>query len=247
MMPRPHAAVLATDLDRTFTTPELRLDPAALLAARSLRRRGIRLVLATGRPQALLPELQVLEPLFDGFIVEGGAMWGRPGGWTLPARHTAGVHGLAAALTELGVDVRPGLASFSIPRRAESLLSGRPELAHCTIHPNRDRIDIVPSGIGKGVALRQLLATWDPPVQPVVAIGDGENDLDLLFAAEHGVAVANAVPALRKVAHEVTPGPSSQGFVWLADQLLPPMPEDLVHVDGGRRRAAKGRAKSSTV
>jgi hypothetical protein len=88
------------------------------------------------------------------------------------------------------------------------------------VHPNRDRIDILPKGVDKGVGVRALLQDWDRPRARVVAIGDGENDIGLFSVSDYAVAVANAVPSLRMAADEVAPYPAARGFTWLVDKRI---------------------------
>ena len=41
--------------------------------------------------------------------------------------------------------------------------------------------------------------------QNIIAFGDEHNDLEMLDAAGRGVAMRNAIPAIKKVADDVTP------------------------------------------
>ena len=47
----------------------------------------------------------------------------------------------------------------------------------------------------------------------VLAIGDGENDLEMLSECGIGAAVANAAPALKRAANWVAPRPNSLGVL----------------------------------
>lgn len=60
--------------------------------------------------------------------------------------------------------------------------------------------DILPKGINKGTALAALLDLLDVSIDEVVVFGDADNDLALLGAVEHAVAVANATPAAKAAA-----------------------------------------------
>lgn len=55
----------------------------------------------------------------------------------------------------------------------------------------------------KALALRELLALRGLAGAEVIAFGDQVNDVDLLRAADRGIAVANAVPEVKAVADEV--------------------------------------------
>ncbi len=61
-------------------------------------------------------------------------------------------------------------------------------------------IELVPPGSSKGDGLRRVLAALGVAPEQVMAIGDGENDIEMLQLAGLGVAVGNAKPALKAVA-----------------------------------------------
>jgi len=71
---------------------------------------------------------------------------------------------------------------------------------------NRGRVMILPQAIAKSTGLRQALFSLRISIHNTIAIGDAENDHDLLDACEVGVAVAWGSPALRAVADEVIAG-----------------------------------------
>lgn len=222
MRPPVPADVLVSDLDRTFSTEDLELDPDALKAAEHLRRRGVRCILATGRGLRVLSSRPPLTRAFDGFVLEGGAVWGRPGDWRFTKPDSTAVQEVADALEALRVPVRRRAASCSIAMENAERLTGIAAAGRCNLQRNRDRMDILPMGVDKGVGLRRLLESWGESEARVVAVGDGENDLGLFEASTYRVAVANAVPALRAAADEVAPLPASQGFAWVVRERLTP-------------------------
>jgi len=59
------------------------------------------------------------------------------------------------------------------------------------------------------------------PVQEFLAIGDSENDLEMIEAAGVGVAVANAGDAVRAAADYVTEKGDGDGFVETMTRYLP--------------------------
>jgi hydroxymethylpyrimidine pyrophosphatase-like HAD family hydrolase len=56
--------------------------------------------------------------------------------------------------------------------------------------------------------------------QNVVAVGDAENDQAFLEGCRYSVAVANATPALKKMADFVTRGARGAGVIELIDKLV---------------------------
>ncbi|MGM0172871.1 Cof-type HAD-IIB family hydrolase [Enterococcus sp. DIV0800] len=65
-------------------------------------------------------------------------------------------------------------------------------------------IEFNPKGVNKGVALQTLADHLGIPMEETIAIGDNTNDLAMIQAAELGVAVANAVPAVKVAAQHTT-------------------------------------------
>lgn len=66
-----------------------------------------------------------------------------------------------------------------------------------------DVLEVLPNGANKGLALQHLLNHLCLSNEHAMAVGDGENDLEMLQIAGVAVATANAVPSLKTVAHHV--------------------------------------------
>lgn len=212
---------VATDLDRTFSRQDLGLDPDALAAVDELRRAGILAILATGRTEGEVAGKPGLSAAFDGYVLECGARYGRWGDLRPANVPLTGLDGLCAALQARGVEVWRGPMSASIARADLEHAAPLAVEHEVTALPNKDRVDLVPAGVDKGVGLANVLEILAPGRRlRVVAVGDGENDLGLLRAADHRVAVANAVPGLVALAHEVTPHPAADGFKWLVRERV---------------------------
>jgi hypothetical protein len=71
---------------------------------------------------------------------------------------------------------------------------------------NRDRLMALPSGVTKASGFQEMLRTFRLSVHNAIAIGDAENDHDLLEACELGVAVAWGSNALQQRADAILPG-----------------------------------------
>ena len=83
--------------------------------------------------------------------------------------------------------------------RAESLLAGRAVLVQAV----PDMLEVLPLGASKGTGARRLLDALGVAPARAAAIGDGENDLDMLRGVGLGLAMANAVPSTRAAAAHV--------------------------------------------
>jgi hydroxymethylpyrimidine pyrophosphatase-like HAD family hydrolase len=58
----------------------------------------------------------------------------------------------------------------------------------------------------------------------VVAIGDGENDVELLAEVGRGIAVEAAHPRLRAIAARTCPGPQDEGVASVIEAVLDSTP-----------------------
>jgi Cof subfamily protein (haloacid dehalogenase superfamily) len=75
-------------------------------------------------------------------------------------------------------------------------------------------------GISKGAALAALAARLGIPREQVVAIGDQENDLPMIEWAGLGLAMGNAIPAVRAAAHAVIPPVEEAGVAWAIEHYV---------------------------
>lgn len=113
-------------------------------------------------------------------------------------------------------DVRDGLSrppvkaliiDFDSPEALEAMrdwigrgMAGEVECFHSSPY----FLEVVPEGVNKGAALRELCRLLDIPVAESVAAGDEANDITMLQAAGTGVAMANGVQAAKAAADYVT-------------------------------------------
>lgn len=84
----------------------------------------------------------------------------------------------------------------------------------CTTHPlahkfsfvrsERTLFEILPKGISKATAFKKLAASLGINMKRTVAVGDYNNDIEMIKASGVGIAVSNAAPELKKVADYVT-------------------------------------------
>ncbi len=92
-------------------------------------------------------------------------------------------------------------------RGAEPRLAGYPVRL---FKSQADYLEMVDHRVGKGQALAQVAHRLGIPRSQVMAIGDNENDADMLAWAGIGVAMGQSPPAIQRAADYVT-GPVQQG------------------------------------
>ena len=80
--------------------------------------------------------------------------------------------------------------------------------------------EILPAGASKGSALKRLCRKTGLQLSRTVAIGDCDNDLEMLMEARVGVAVANAYPDLRAAADVVTVSNQEHAVAAVIGELL---------------------------
>jgi hypothetical protein len=103
---------------------------------------------------------------------------------------------------------------------------------------NRGRLMVLPQAISKATGLHEALRTLRLSSHNAIAIGDGENDNDLLAACELGVAVSWGSQTLQRDADEVIQGTGPiavAGYIREAVQKMR-LPADRI----GRRRLLLG-------
>lgn len=177
-------------------------------ALATARRAGLRIILVTGRIFRELEEVwpEVLSSV-DAVVAENGAVL------VTTANHrllTAPVNDtLDTALREAGIGFRRGEVLLAAKAADESgLLSCVRNLGlGCQTVANRGELMVLPAGITKGTGLYHGLGELGLSYHNTLAVGDAENDHSLLDMSELGVAVGDAVEALKSRADLVLEGP----------------------------------------
>lgn len=216
-------AALATDYDGTIARDGA-VDGPTLAALARLRATGWRLVLATGRElddvRRLMPGLR----LFDRVVAENGAV----------------LHAPATGAVRLLAPPPPAFAARLAAAGVAPLHAGRVAVATWEAHEarvlaasrdlgldvrtirNKGALMILPEGVDKGRGTVEALRELGVAPADCVGVGDAENDLDLLAPCGLPVAVANALPAVKRAAALVTRGECGEGAAELVERLLRP-------------------------
>jgi len=198
--------VLALDYDGTIAKDGM-LDSDVRLAIGEARAHGITVVLVTGRILSELRRVAGDLGFVDAVVAENGAVLAFPNGLSWLLSHPSP----PVFLNELrhrGIDFAAGQCvveadAASAPRVLAVIRELELPLA---LLFNRDRLMVLPQAISKGTGLHKALTALRLSVHNAIAIGDAENDHDLLAVCEHAVAVGWGSQALQKIADEVLPG-----------------------------------------
>ena len=138
-------------------------------------------------------------------VFEEGSLW-RPDlyEWFLSGRAEAGKFNLYFTCAEDRARMRRALAGSSLTLADTTGLG----------------LEISSANSTKGRALRRLCAALGIPLERTMAVGDSDNDVDMLEAAGFAVAMGNAVPRARAAAGVVTDDCDHDGVGRAVERLL---------------------------
>lgn len=199
--------VLALDFDGTIAQNDV-LDPGVRQAIADLRSRGIIVILVTGRIIEDLRRVAGDLHFVDTVVGENGSVVEFPASGHRTVLAPAPPAAFVQGLRDLGIPHSVGQSVVEADSgQAAAILSvvQRLELP-LVLAFNRGRVMVLPQAVSKATGLRRALAILRLSPHNAMAIGDAENDHELLGACEVGVAVAWGSDALKAVADYVLPG-----------------------------------------
>jgi hypothetical protein len=217
-----HYFALACDFDETLANMGL-VAKSTLGALERLLSSGRKLVLVTGRQlddlRRIFPQLS----LFERVVAENGAVLFRPS--TGETKLLAGPppRAFIDALQQRGVS--PFSAGSVIvgsrePEDAKILAAIRDLGLELQVIYNKGAVMVLPAGVDKGTGVLAALSEMCTSHHNAVAIGDAENDHALLSACECGIAVSNAIQALKERADFTCSAANGKGVEEIIDRLL---------------------------
>lgn len=86
---------------------------------------------------------------------------------------------------------------------------------------NSTHYDVIPQRMGKACGINALLQRLQITAEETVAVGDGENDEDMLRLVGCGVAMGNAKDSLKAIADRECPDVQEDGVAVLCRELFP--------------------------
>ncbi|HSF25109.1 MAG TPA: HAD-IIB family hydrolase [Blastocatellia bacterium] len=214
--------VLVTDYDGTIATGG-KADESALSAIERLRMSGRRAILLTGRRVDDLLAVCPRVRLFDYVVAENGAVLYEPRtreqtllGKPPPAEFVQRL----GELTNDSIDTGQVVVSTLLPHHAAVLQAIQEMGLELQLIFNREAVMVLPPGVNKASGMEYALRKLGFSPHEAVGIGDAQNDHSFLERCECAVAVANAVPSIRKLAAFTTKSEAGQGVAELVEELI---------------------------
>lgn len=215
---------IASDFDGTIGSDEG--APTSTLAALArFKATGRKLILVTGRPLGELKRVLPEVGLFDIAVIENGGVLYFPQSDTIRALAPGPSQAFAARLRERGVKelaVGTTIVATHADHHQTIAETIRDMSLDLEIILNTDALMVLPTGVHKAYGLAAALAELAISPSNVAAIGDAENDVVFLKYCGYAVAVANALPEVKAIAHFVTQGARGAGVEELVEQLVRP-------------------------
>jgi Cof subfamily protein (haloacid dehalogenase superfamily) len=81
-------------------------------------------------------------------------------------------------------------------------------------------IEVTPHGVSKGHALATLAAQYGLAKNEVMAMGDQDNDVDMIAWAGIGVAMGDASPKAKAAADHIAPPLADEGAAWAIEHFI---------------------------
>ncbi|HXW98878.1 MAG TPA: phosphoglycolate phosphatase [Methanomicrobiales archaeon] len=228
----PTLRAIACDVDGTITDRGRRVSLAAIACIRDLVGKGVEVVLASGNTACFLDALARVTGTSGTIIAENGGAYriGFSGELRVLGDRRVTLEAyrvLEEYYREKGISLelfgdkyRFSDVAFArtVPHdEVRQAMRGQP----VKVLDTGFAIHLQPEGISKGFALGRLAAELGIAAGEFLAVGDSENDVEMLEVAGIGVAVKNAREGVRAVADYVAEKEDGDGFVGAVERYLP--------------------------
>jgi hydroxymethylpyrimidine pyrophosphatase-like HAD family hydrolase len=212
---------LATDYDGTIAHDGI-VDQPTLDALKRGRGAGLRLIMVTGRE---LDDLFTVFPhpaMFERTVAENGAVIYDPATQESEFIASPPPPAFVARLRKEGVPASIGHSIVATVEPFEhQVLAAIHDLGlEWHIIFNKGAVMALPADVTKATGLAPALAALGISHRRTIGVGDAENDQAFLRACGLAVAVANALPSVKEMAHVVTAGARGAGVTELIDRVI---------------------------
>jgi hydroxymethylpyrimidine pyrophosphatase-like HAD family hydrolase len=212
----------ATDYDETLAGKGI-VEARTLAALEHVKSSGRKLLLVTGRDLEDLVEVFPEHAIFDAIVAENGALLYIPATKKEKKLAESPPPGFAEGLRRHGatpLSVGRVIVATRVPYETVVLEEIKRLGLELQVIFNKGAVMVLPAGVHKGTGLRAALDEMKLSSHNVVGVGDAENDHAFLSECECGVAVGNALPALKNRADLVMKGKAEDGVLELLEQLV---------------------------
>ena len=212
---------LATDYDGTLATDGI-VDELTIEALRRARRAGLKLIMVTGRELIDLFHTFPHVTLFDRLVAENGAVLYEPATKQIDVIADAPPLALVERLAseQIPVSVGHSIVATVVPHQRR-LLAAIDDLGlDWHVIYNKRSVMALPANVTKATGLARALSALHIPPALTVGVGDAENDYAFLRACGVAVAVDNALPQIKQIAHVVTTEARGAGVIQLIGEIL---------------------------
>lgn len=234
---------LAFDYDGTLAKDGA-VAPAVVEALRRVKDSGRKLLIVSGR---VLSDLQAVFEhldLFEKVVVENGAVVYTPETGETRLLTDPAPQALVEELDRIGAKPSVGMSIVATwtPFETPTLEAIQKLGLEHTVIFNKGAVMVLPSGVNKATGLKCALDDLGLSAHNVIAVGDAENDHAMLSLCEFGVAVSNALPAVKERADFVTQGDHGDGIIELCNRVLA---SDLMELAPARHQLVIGLTKET--
>ena len=118
-----------------------------------------------------------------------------------------------------------------IPESKENVSAVKKNTAHLNIDiidSGFNFVEIVPSGVNKGTALKMVSDMLKIEQKNIIAFGDNENDIEMLQFAGTGVAMGNAPDHVKTKADIITDTNDNDGVFKMLEKIFSPAIEEIL-------------------
>ena len=211
---------LACDYDGTIAEHGT-VSQELIAALERLRATGRMLILVTGRRLGDLLNVFPHVTLFDRVVAENGALLYHPATYEERTIGEPPPQEFVDMLRERGVSPSVGRVIVATwePHQTTVIQAIRDLGLEMQVIFNKGAVMVLPSGVNKATGLKYALYDLELSFHNIVGVGDAENDHAFLSLCECSVAVADALPAIKKNADLVTEGARGAGVIELIDRM----------------------------
>jgi len=219
---------VATDIDGTLAPGDRDIPLEAIKAMRDLEANGMPVILASGNPYPSLMGLRKYLGCSGAIICEGGGSVEYRGEVRVIGSKEKALKALRRLKEVFGDGiVEPWsnpyrFTDVALERRIErrlieEVLAGFPDVR---LLDTGFFYHIIDKEANKGVGLRVAAELMGLGLDEVAAVGDSENDVEMLKEAGFAAVVANAPPFMKGLADYVASYPNGRGFVEIAEMII---------------------------